>query len=125
MDLHGVPFDENHPEWPFRDRKGQPIPKDEVGRSWDISKRRVGEETIAGIRVSTIHLVVGHPCWNQDAENCKGDGGCGLAIYETMCFTDDESDEWDQRQWRYHHLKTAIAGHARVVAMVKAATAAL
>lgn len=117
----------SHPHWPWRDRKGNPITVEAVARLFSeegFGLRVVGKTQVGSLRVSTVHLVVGHPCHGdgqggpcqrEDASN----GWCLNAIYETMIFCDEGADgkwqEWDGRQWRYHTLAEAIRGHEAVL----------
>lgn len=75
--------------------------------------RIVGNTTIDAVRVSTIHLVVGHPCRGCDNEH----GWCMDALFETMVF----GGPLDQRQWRYHTQLEAVRGHEDVVKQVREA----
>lgn len=66
--------------------------------------RRVGEDVIGDVRVSTVCLGSDHSF-----------GGGEPLWFETMIF----GGEYDEYMWRYSTLEQAKAGHARVVDAVK------
>lgn len=108
-----------HPNWPWRNRKGNPISSLEASQLFTtpdgFQKRIVGNTTLGPFEISTVHLVTGHPCGGCDAKR----GWCMGAFFETMVFVQKEGkqryEEWDGRQWRYHRLVEAIRGHERVM----------
>jgi hypothetical protein len=122
-------MDISHPYWPWHNRKGERITMEEASALCSAegnSLRTVGKAKLGPLLVSTVFLVVGHIC--HGGPSCKAPDdeplGCMAALYETMIFHEDEDDgrltEWDGRQWRYHTLREAIEGHARVIAEVAA-----
>ena len=84
------------------DEQHQPIQVD--FRTWavwfeDFNNRRVAEDKVGALRVSTVFLGITHM------------GG----IFETMVFDGKQ----DLDQWRYETWADALAGHARVVEELK------
>jgi hypothetical protein len=103
--------------------------KDEFGRFWerwycladdgktprkcesidDVNKyhtqnRHIGDDTIDGVRVSTVFLGLDH-----------GYGGSDPVLWETMVFG-GRHDNWMDR---YTSYESALAGHNRVVEAIK------
>lgn len=72
--------------------------------SLDDCGRHVGDDTIDGVRVSTVYLAIDHSF-----------GGRPPLWYETMIFGGD----YDGEQQRYTTEEQAQAGHAAWVAKVK------
>jgi hypothetical protein len=69
--------------------------------------RHVADDMVGMVRVSTVWLGLDH--------NFSGLGP--PLIYETMIF----GGTMDERQWRYPTAVSALAGHDRVLMMVRAA----
>jgi len=84
-------------------RDGQRLTYEEAVRPevWDMASRRVGDDTVGGYQVSTVHIVLDH-----------SHGGPTPIIFETMLFGDGEYDQWYER---YSTEAEALAGHARMV----------
>lgn len=114
------------PFWPWRDRTGRPISSaaaDDLLRPEGFPKRIVGRTEVGPCMVSTVHLVVGHPCHgvndgpctHPDAEN----GWCMNALFETMTMCNEPGSklhhDWDKRHYRWHTLVEAIRGHEAIV----------
>jgi hypothetical protein len=85
--------------------QGEPITQEEWSALF-ADERHVGDDDIAGVRVSTVWLGLDHS-W--------GLSGPPL-IFETMVFG-GKFDEW---AWRYSTEREAREGHARIVAAVRA-----
>lgn len=68
--------------------------------------RRVGLAVVGRVRVSTVFLGFDH-----------GNGRAPPILFETMLFGGPSA--LDQRQRRYATWEQAVAGHARVVALVR------
>ncbi len=86
------------------DEAGKPKPVDDVlewGRWLSTAKRHVADDTVNGVRVSTVFLGIDHRF---------GDGP--PLLYETMTF--GVSDE-DQIQKRYCSREDALNGHRAIV----------
>lgn len=90
------------------DRYGLPLTLGEWCRRFqDFAYRRIAEDWIGEIRISTIWLGTDHSF------------GCGPPlIFETMIFGGPEAI--DGEMWRYATEEEARAGHARAVELVKA-----
>lgn len=83
-----------------------PIRWDAIGEEF-AKDRQVGYDSIFGMSVSTVFLVIDH------------NYGKGAPIlFETMVFADSGS-MWDQYQRRYHTEAEAVRGHAEVIAMIR------
>ena len=57
-------MDISDPYWPWHDRKGNKISAEKAVQllGATVGLRRVGDTQLGPLRVSTVHLVVGHPC---------------------------------------------------------------
>lgn len=71
--------------------------------------RRVAWDEVGDVRVSTVFLGTAHPPYVPGKPT----------LWETMIFGGDR----DQDQERYQSHEDAVAGHARIVAELKAASA--
>lgn len=89
----------------YYDRAGNPISMMQSVELFNEDERRVGDDTIGPLRVSTVHLVIDHQ-W--------GDGP--PLIFETMVFGDDDHAPC----WRYSTEKEARKAHLSVVDQLKA-----
>ena len=74
---------------------------------FETANRHVADETIAGIRISTVFLGLDHNHWG------KGDP----LLFETMTFA---ADGEDLGQWRYFTWGEAEEGHKMIVEVIKA-----
>lgn len=71
------------------------------------NERVVRQDTLTGnVRVSTVFLGIDHG-W-----------GVSPLIFETMVFTDDKDDHWEQYTRRYATWDEAEAGHYATVAAI-------
>ena len=101
----------------WRNRKNKSISQEEGLRFFSeegSQLRIVGQTAVGPCEVSTVHLVMGHVCNGCD----HPDGWCMDALFETMIIvrnSDKSWEEWDGRVWRYHLLKEAINGHAKII----------
>lgn len=69
-------------------------------------RRRIGDDTINGVRVSTVFLINDHS---------HGHGSLPV-LYETMVFRTGYDEEWSER---YTTRDAALAGHDRACAWVR------
>lgn len=89
----------------YFDRQGNPIPLLTWARLFeDTNYRRVAEELVNGVRISTVWLGLDHSFIEGKRE-----------IFESMVF----GGEHDQEQRRYATLHDAIRGHDALVAREK------
>jgi len=93
-------------------RKGEPVSREKAYALFeDPTLRIVGKTRVGQARVSTVHLVVKHPCYTCEL----AEGFCSEALFETMIFGGPLSE----RQWRYHTLAEAVRGHAEAVKLAE------
>lgn len=88
-------------------RDGEPKPCEDVkawGRWYEKANRHIGDDTINGVRVSTIFLGIDHAF-----------GAGPPVLYETMAFGADG----DEIQKRYHTEHEARQGHAAMIEAVR------
>jgi hypothetical protein len=93
-------------------RLGEPVLEPDLlkwARWFETAERHVAEDTISGVRVSTVVLGLDH-----------AHGGGPPVLYETMIFCDDESwaKDLNEFQRRYSTLVEAKAGHAEAVSKI-------
>ena len=110
----------------YRDRMLRPMNREDACELLeDLAKRTVGQEVIGPVRVSTVHLVVGHPCSGQaDGSPCPNSDGSGWsmdAYFETLTFSTEGGDAPDDLHLsrRYHTLLEAVRGHEEVCTVVR------
>ena len=90
----------------YRDRQGNPISSEEMTRLYaDPDSRRVGQDRIGPLLVSTVHLVMDH----------QFDPDGPPLIFETMIFGDDDHEPC----WRYSTEAEARAAHESIVAQIR------
>lgn len=90
------------------DDENRPVPEHDFSAwgTWRRNARRhLGDDTIAGVRVSTVFLAFDHQFGNGPP-----------LLYETMVFGAPDGDE---RQCRYATREEALAGHAEALAEVR------
>jgi len=104
---------------PYFDREGNPTDMWGWVAAFDVSfedgTRQVADDYVDGWRVSTL--------WSGLDMFCAMDLWAEPQIFETMVFPPPASDA-DLRQWRYPTEAAALAGHARVLAELRAELAA-
>ena len=98
----------------YRDRKGKFLSPVEMARLFETpegqKERIIGNYEGHEFMVSTINLVIAHPCWCAGLE-------CDKTVqFETMILGEHEYSGY---QWRWHSMKAAIDGHARAVALAE------
>lgn len=91
----------------YFDKEGQPISHDEWASLFqDMDYRVVAKDEVGTARVSTVWLGINH----------RYDDSGPPIIFETLVF----EGALDGEMWRYETEQAALAGHMRVVEMVKA-----
>jgi len=94
-------------------KDGVPVPEPDLFAwvKWleDDDHRRVASTEVGAARISTVFLGLDHAF-----------GGGTPVLFETMVF----GGELDEHQQRYYTLEEAMIGHERIVAVVRANTAA-
>jgi hypothetical protein len=100
----------------FFDRQGNPINTAEFTGLMQTNTedyRRVAEDEINGVRVSTVWLGID-----------LGFGSGPPLIFETMTFPanpeNPASSDWNDRCWRYATEAQAVAGHEAICAQLRA-----
>jgi hypothetical protein len=73
-------------------------------RAFESSVRRVAQDTISGVRISTVFLGLDHG-WGSTPQ-----------LFETMIF----GGEYDEHQVRYETWDEAVTGHKAALEMVQA-----
>jgi len=86
-------------------RTGEPMTLKEWATTFEADDNHVGDDTVKGVRVSTVYLGLDHSF---------GMGGPPL-IFETMVF----GGPHDQHTARYATEEQARDGHARVLAAIR------
>lgn len=74
------------------------------GAWYSTAERHIGDDTIGNVRISTVFLGIDHQWMNGPP-----------LLFESMVF----GGEHDGYQERYHTRDEAIAGHQRLVEMVR------
>lgn len=97
----------------FYDKEGKNIDIEEYGRLFeDIEYRLVKQECIGNRMISTVWLGLNHAFFKDQP----------LLIFETMVFSEDENDPYNNDQYRYSTLEEAEEGHKMVVEEIKKGT---
>lgn len=87
------------------DRNNKPVPAASLDEAYeDRELHRVGDDTVAGVRVSTVFLVFDHRFTSE------GDP----VLWETMAF----GEPVDQYLWRYTSYDAAKKGHDKIVELL-------
>lgn len=98
--------------YPYYERDGTrvfidhftPEGKAKMEEIWSIEYRRVAEDYVGDIHVSTVFLPINH-AWTEERP----------ILFETMVFGYDDDDH----QWRYATEEEALAGHAAILEAVQ------
>lgn len=116
-DLDRAPQEPQHePHWPplsyFYDKDGKPVHSMEHAEKLlrDLAYKRVGDDQVAGCRVSTVWLGIDHG-FNMLRDKDTPTDDYKPIIFETMIF----GGPHDKYQERYQTLEQAKKGHERIV----------
>ena len=93
------------------DSDGKPVAEPDSaawGRWFEAADRIVAQDTVCGVRVSTVFLGLDHNV---------GEGA--PLLWETMTFMEAPEPAFDDLQERYATSEGALAGHNAMVARVK------
>jgi hypothetical protein len=109
--------------YPYYERDGtrisidhdSPEGKAKMIEIWSREYRRVAQDYVGDIHVSTVFLAIDHGFldWREEGPGYKP------ILFETMVFGYSDDEEF---QWRYRTEKDAAAGHAIIVEAVQNGT---